>query len=345
MEKIKNYDVSADIIRIIAAFFVVLSHATDRFVLYTVLKKSLAWNIIYYFNTLSHVAVPLFIMLSGYLILRKEKIENIKIFYKRRFSRILLPFIFWTVVYTGYDISWDKTRLTAQYVLQRLWNGDLWHLYFLIVILELYLISPILMRLTESLSTKNKAILFWSLIAFSILCSLLNIYNIDFKRSSLTMFIPYISIFYAGAYLREVSIRKKYIPILLAIYFILPAIANHIGNGVLGAFIVLNYSPTLLPMTLSLFLVLKNIRQSFKKQFLSGYAQKIIAFAASTTFGIFLVHALVLDKVFSYFHLLPWEIHAPLVFYACLPAILTFVISFFVVIVIRRIPYGKSIVG
>jgi surface polysaccharide O-acyltransferase-like enzyme len=345
MEKIKNYDVSADIIRIIAAFFVVLSHATDRFVLYTVLKQSLAWNIIYYLNTLSHVAVPLFIMLSGYLLLRKGKFRNIKLFYKRRLSRILLPFIFWVTIYTGFDINWDKTRLTAQYILQRLWNGDLWHLYFLVVILELYLISPILMRIIENLNKKGKTILFWSLLGFSVCCSLLNIYNIDFKRNSLTMFIPYISIFYAGAYLRGVNIRKKFIPVLLAIFLILPTFANYIGNGVLGAFIVLNYSPTLLPMTLCLFLALKNIEQFLKKQLLTIRNLKIISFIASTTFGIFLAHTLVLDKVFSYFHLLPWEIHAPLVFYACLPAVLTFTISFLVVLIIRRLPYGKYIIG
>jgi hypothetical protein len=159
------------------------------------------------------------------------------------------------------------------------------------------------------------------------------------------MFIPYVGIFYAGTYLREVSIRKKFIPILLAIYFILPVISNYIGNGVLGAFIVLNYSPTLLPMTLSLFLVLKNIRLFFKEQLLSKRYLRIISFMASTTFGTFLVHTLVLDKVFSYFHLLPWEIHAPLVFYACLPAILTFAVSFLVVVIIGRIPYGKYIIG
>jgi surface polysaccharide O-acyltransferase-like enzyme len=340
MNKIKNYDISADVIRIIAAFLVVLSHATDRFVLYTVLKNSFAWNIVYYLNTLSHVAVPLFILLSGYLLLRPEKFEDIKVFYKRRFSRVLLPFIFWLGVYTGFDISWDSSRLTWQYVQQRLWNGDVWHLYFLIIILELYLISPLIMRLTGKINQKSKTILFWSLLAFAVFCSLLNIYNIDFKRYSLIMFIPYIGIFYAGAYLRNVEIKKKFIPFMLAIYFLFPLITNNIGNGVLGAYIVLNYSPTLLPMTLSLFLVFKNIRNFFK-----GFSAKVIGFIAPTTFGIFLIHALVLDRVFVYFHLFPWEIHAPLIFYACLPAVLTFIISFVIIVVIRRVPYGKYIVG
>jgi len=331
--------------RIIAVFFVILSHTTDRFVIYTNLKESVSWNIIYYLNTVSHVAVPLFIMLSGYLLLRKDKLKNIKLFYKRRFSRILLPFIFWVIVYAGFDINWDITRLTTQYLQERLWNGDLWHLYFLVIILELYVISPIIMRLTETMSNKNKAILFWSLLMFSISCSLLNIYNIDFKRNSLTMFIPYIGIFYAGAYLSKVNIQKKLTFILLAIYFFLPVVTNRIGQGILGTFIVLNYSPTLLPMTLCLFLALKNFHQFFGKKLLSGYIPKIIAFTASTTFGIFLVHVLILDKVFSYFHLYPWQIHAPLVFYACLPAILTFLISFIIVVLLKKIPYLKYLVG
>ena len=328
--------------RVLAAFLVVLGHTTDRFVLYTTLKNSFAWNIVYYFNTLSHVAVPLFIMLSGYLLLHKEKFENINTFYKRRFSRILLPFIFWVTFYTGFDINWDKSRLTWQYIQQRLWNGDLWHLYFLVIILELYLISPLIMWLTEKMTQKNKTVLFWSLLAFGVFCSLLNIYNIDFKRNSLTMFIPYIGIFYAGAFLRNIQIKKIFVSLLSAVYFLFPVIANYIGNGILGTYIVLNYGPAILPMTLSLFLVLKNFRDSFGKQ---PYFPKLIAFVSPTTFGIFLIHAFILDKVFYYFHLFPWQIHAPLIFYACLPAIITFIISFLIIVVIRRIPYGKYIVG
>lgn len=343
MKEINNRNTSIDIMRIIAAFFVILIHTTDTFVLYTPLKGSTAWNILYYLNTLSHVAVPIFIMLSGYLLLNEEKLKNIKLFFKKRFSKILLPFIFWLIIYIGYYIDWDKTRLTAQYF-KRFWNGDFWHLYFLVIILELYLITPILMHLTEKMEKKGKTILFWSLLGSSIFCSLLGIFNIDFKKNTLTMFIPYISIFYAGAYLRAVNVKRKLFPILLTILLLLPIITNYIGNGDLGSFIVINYSPTLLPMTLCFFLVFKNIGQFLNATY-SENISKIITFISSTTFGIYLIHALVLDKVFSYFHLYPWQIHAPLVFYACLPAIITFTISFLIIAAIRKIPYGKYLVG
>jgi surface polysaccharide O-acyltransferase-like enzyme len=336
-------DVSVDIIRILAAFLVVFSHATDRFVIYPALRHSLAWNIIYYLNTLSRIAVPLFIMLSGYLLLRKEKIKNTVDFYKRRLSRILSPFIFWAIIYAGFDISWDKTRLTLNYVLQRLWDGGgLWHLYFLVVILELYLIAPILMSVTGMMSKKNKTILFLLLIIFSIFCSLLKIYNIDFKQYSFTIFIPYIGIFYAGAYLRDINVKKILVPILLAIYFLFGFITNKAGGGILGTFIVLNYSPTILPMTICLFLTLKDIIRFSGNRLLFS---KIIVFMSSATFGIFLIHPIILDNVFYFLHLYPWQIHAPLVFYASLPAILTFLISFFIISIIRNIPFGKYLVG
>jgi surface polysaccharide O-acyltransferase-like enzyme len=142
MNKVKNYNISADIIRIIAAFFVVFSHSTDVFVLWTMLKGSISWEIVYYLNTLSRVAVPLFVILSGHLVLSKEKTTNIREFYKRRFSRILIPFLVWLIIYYGWAIYWDQIRLTPQYILQTLWSANIWHLYFLIIILELYILAP-----------------------------------------------------------------------------------------------------------------------------------------------------------------------------------------------------------
>lgn len=345
MTRIKNYDISADIIRIIAIFFVVFSHTTDRFVLYTTLKGSVSWKIVYYLNTLSHVAVPLFIILSGYLLLKKEKTNNVKLFYKRRLLKILSPFLIWLCIYFGYSVDWNLARLTPQYIFINLWHADIWHLYFIIIIIELYIIAPFLVKFAETKNKKKQTILFCVLIAIGIFFSLLDIFHIDVRRIVLTMFIPYIGIFYAGAYLRLVRLKKLMVFITLAAYFILPIVTNLIANGDIGSFIVFNYSPTLLPMTICLFLSLKNVNQFFGQKLKSKSFEKIIAFIASTTFGIFFVHLIVLDKVFSYFHLLPWQISSPIVFNACLPAFITFIISFIIVTIIKRFPYGKYLVG
>lgn len=341
----KKYSISADIIRILATYLVVLSHTTDRFVLYTPLKSGFSWSIVYYMHTFSHIAVPLFILLSGYLLLYKEKTQNIKIFYKRRLLRIFLPLIVWLGIYYGYSIDWNITRFSLQNLAIALWHGDIWHLYFLIIILELYLIAPTLARFIETRSRKKQTILFGLLISISVFCSLLNIVNIDVRRTSLTMFIPYIGIFYAGAYLRSIPVSKTQTAIFGLAFLILVQVTNFIAKGNGTSFIVFNYSPTVLTMTFCLFLALKDIHQFFPKKLLSVTFAKIVKLVSSTTLGIFLLHLLVLEKVYIYFHLYPWEIHTPIIFFALLPSTITFFICFVVIASIRRIPFVKYITG
>lgn len=341
----KKYNISADFLRILAAFFVIFSHSTDRFVLYTVLKGSTAWNVIYYMNTLSRVAVPIFVILSGYLLLNKDKIQTVKAFYYRRFSRVLYPFIIWLIIYYGWTVYWDQRKLTFDFIMQTLWHGDLWHLYFLVIILELYLITPLLEHFNATKNRKKQTLLFWSLLALSVLCSILVVFHIDVKNTSLTMFIPYIGIFYAGYYLRDVKITKIKAGVCFTLYFLLAFITNYIAKGDMNSFIVFNTSLTLLPMTIFLFLGFKNIHQLFNGEKVSEQLTKIIVFTGRSTFGIYLLHFLVLDLVLKYFHLLPWELHAPLILYACLPAIITFVISFAIIAPLRLLPYAKYVVG
>jgi surface polysaccharide O-acyltransferase-like enzyme len=287
--------------------------------------------------------LPLFVMLSGYLLLHKEKTKHIKLFYKRRFSRIAIPFLVWLSIYYGLDMYWGR-GFNPFFIITTLWHADIWHLYFIILILELYLLAPFFLRFIESINKNQRTLLFWFLLGISIFCSLLNIVHIDLRKTSLTLFIPYIGFFYAGAYLRNVHVKKWLAVILFCVYLLLPLITNKIADGDLGSFIVFYYSPTLLPMTICLFLVLKNFDRFFAILH-SPKIIKIIAYISSLTFGIFFIHFLVLEKVFAYFHLYPWQIHAPLIFYALLPAILTFIISFILIALIKKMPWGKYFCG
>jgi len=78
----KKYFINADILRIFAGLAVVLIHVTDPFLIYPPYWGigGLQFLILSLLNTASRVCVPLFIMLSGYLLLRPEKIFNLKIF-------------------------------------------------------------------------------------------------------------------------------------------------------------------------------------------------------------------------------------------------------------------------
>jgi surface polysaccharide O-acyltransferase-like enzyme len=53
-----------------------------------------------FWNSLTRPAVPLFVMLSGYLLLGKD--YPLPDFLKRRFSRVVIPAIFWMLIYCFY---------------------------------------------------------------------------------------------------------------------------------------------------------------------------------------------------------------------------------------------------
>ncbi|HEV2339420.1 MAG TPA: acyltransferase family protein [Patescibacteria group bacterium] len=340
MEK-KQYTLSADIIRILAAFFVVFSHSTDMFVLWPTLKGDMSWYIIYYLNTLSRVAVPVFVLLSGFLILRKEKTTDKKQFLKRRFSRIFLPLVIWTIVYFWWDAFWGHQIITPQYILASIWFVNLRHLYFLVIILELYLVAPFLVTCMATASRRAQAWLLFGLIMVSLLCAVwanLPAYHFDVTGNIITIFIPYLSYFFAGGYFRSIHISGKVAFLLGICYLLLGFITNDIARGNMSAFIVFNYSPTLFPMSLFFFLALKDIAFSVKYK-------PYILFIASTTFGIYLLHYLMLDLVKTYFHLWPWQLHKPLALFALLPSLITFTVTFLIVAIGKKLPGAKYIFG
>jgi len=56
------------------------------------------------YNSLSKPSVPLFVMLTGALLLMPEKVgEPLSVFFKKRLNRIGLPFLFWGVVYFAWS--------------------------------------------------------------------------------------------------------------------------------------------------------------------------------------------------------------------------------------------------
>lgn len=96
-----------------------------------------------WWNALGRPAVPLFVMLSGFLLLRKD--YKLDVFLKRRFSRIVVPALFWMCIYLLYDFIAKGEPSTWWGALKILISGPVhYHLWFIYLIIGLYLIYPIL---------------------------------------------------------------------------------------------------------------------------------------------------------------------------------------------------------
>ena len=102
--KNSNYQYEMDVLRVLACFLVVWQHVTEC---YYILPgfENVSYSdkaIVSWINSLTPIEVPLFVMISGYLLLPMN--TGASEFFKRRVVRVLLPFIVWCVIYALYYV-------------------------------------------------------------------------------------------------------------------------------------------------------------------------------------------------------------------------------------------------
>ena len=205
-----NYPV--DLIRTIAIIMVILVHASffpykiPGEITPTVLVN---WFTADIFGAIGYLGVPLFVMLSGALLLDPAKAdEPMGVFFKKRFNRIGLPLIFWTVVYFIWSFNvWGKP-ITLLNIGQGLISGSYPILWFLYLLVGLYLVTPILRTLVKYIDRKKFRFLLaiWFLGTFSI--SLVRTFT-DFNYNPLMFVITdWVGFFLLGIYLTKTKIHS-----------------------------------------------------------------------------------------------------------------------------------------
>jgi len=138
-----------DFLRAIAAISIIAIHVTARF----------AFNSrgAYFWNQAMRYAVPMFIIISGLLLLYTDmdskKLNYFGFLYKR-LKKILIPYILWTVAYIIYNQRHDligiwaaKQDFLADLCRCLLFGTGGAHLYFIAIIIQLYLLYPLLRML------------------------------------------------------------------------------------------------------------------------------------------------------------------------------------------------------
>ena len=100
-------NISVDVIRTVAIVLVIFLHATaDLTVPQMDQFEIIRWTTNDVYQSIGRICVPLFVMLSGALLLRPEKHDTIGSFFKKRWARIGLPWIFWGAAYFAW-IFWS----------------------------------------------------------------------------------------------------------------------------------------------------------------------------------------------------------------------------------------------
>ena len=282
-----------DILRTIAAYAVIFVHVTAiAYTLYS--KDSYQLFAVTMLNRTLKFTTPVFIFLGGVMvnIKHRNKPMNVPVFFTDRFKRILVPYIFFSLLYmlahfVGLGDTYDLFD-----VLKKLALGTAkYHLYFIIIITQLYVLTPLAIKLKN---TSYKPII----LIITFIINMLAVMYLVFPYSD-RVFIKYLFPYLTGLlYGADILswFRHKWVNYL--------AIVTTLSLGAIYAMTF--YFQTIGTKTYSLdfqiliwffytnlciFGLMALVRQLEKNQ-------KFVTFAMKTTgysFFIYLIHPLVLD--------------------------------------------------
>lgn len=150
----KKRDVYIDTLRIFACLMVIFNHTNERG-FYRYVSDTIG-GVKWWMNLIPSIicksAVPLFFMISGSLLLRKN--ENIKNTYKR-IPKILIDLVFFSFLYFGFDTWSSSGTISSLEILKNMATSNYWHLWYLYAYFALIITLPILREMVKGLQVKS----------------------------------------------------------------------------------------------------------------------------------------------------------------------------------------------
>lgn len=356
MHKSSSYIFSADVIRVLAILGVVAIHTTNAIYTRPDFFGGSVWWIAVLLDSLSRISIPLFIMLSGYLLLNKE--ETFEKSLKRTWTRILLPLLAWTLIYMLWNDGHPTLKTVNLSFFSRLFSVNDFDLYFLIIILGLYCILPLLRAFIRTAPwSSQKNLLIFTLLAGIGTAAGQYLFQ-QCSANIFTMWVPYMGLFFAGYLLGNASQNSKRTFSLLAVYllglmitmgmnymyyYFLPRGIDFLdGPFCLSQYADYYLSINVVIMSLSAFVLLLHFRYLAIKDTLIG---KLVTSIARASFGIYLVHLIIVDYIETDLHLTVDHAHMPLLLYLLGTWLITFIVSYLISWLILKISVLKWLLG
>ncbi len=179
-----TYHVAIDLLRVLAILGVILIHTTTLSLNvsgYHVEKT--AWSL--FLNQTARFAVPLFFLISGFVLELnyKEKV-NYATYFKKRASKIIIPYFFWTAFYFVVINKFPLSDLLSFSFAKNILLGIAsYQLYFIPTLIIFYLLFPIFHKALPLLSKK---IIFFPLVLIQII-----ILAVDYYILNLPVITPF----------------------------------------------------------------------------------------------------------------------------------------------------------
>lgn len=328
LSKERGFSVPVDVIRTVAIVGVILLHsANDLTSQQMSWFEIVRWNTVTVYQSIGRLGVPLFLLLTGALLLQPSKLtEPIGVFFKKRVARIGLPFIFWGAIYFAWDFlvvnKINNQPITTNSIIQGVLTGPYYQFWYLYLLLGLYLITPIL-RVVMAHASRDliKYILILWFLGAAIVPTIALVTSLHLDTNVLTI-TGYVGYFILGAYLLTVQISRSKLALYTAVGVTLTAIGTYVIAATVGGtemyFFQGYLSPTLIFAAASLFLLLIVVQSPpstqafavpsatenyFKPKEICAESpceskgRKLLRLISANTLALYLFHVMVLETI------------------------------------------------
>ncbi len=310
------------------------------------------WGASAVYNAISRSCVPMFLMLSGALLLQPTKLnEPITVFLKKRVLRVGLAFVFWSAVYFTWDALVFGETISADYVVRTLLaDGPHYQFWYIYAIIGLYLATPILRTIVAN---GDRKILRYLTILWFIAASALPVFRlVTGLNVNGTLFVlsGWIGYFMLGAYLINVKVPTRTLLVALAAGFSFTLFGAWLMlypfAPVKQAWFFMDFlAPNVVVYSVAMFLLLKTRPMNWPGED-HPHLSRFVHAVSQNTLPIFFFHALVLETLEKGYLGYPLSLTVVNPAYEIpFAAVICFFLTVGLVLVMKRVPILKTLIG
>lgn len=342
-----------DLVRTVAIVLVILLHAsTESYANVDLMSPQNVqiWAASNFYDSIARVCIPLFVMLAGALLLQPSKAdEPLRQFYKKRWDRLGLPFIFWALIYFAWATLVHGKPLTLQSVTQGVLTGPYYQFWFLYLLFGLYLITPLL---RVAIKYVSRHILKYTLAVWFVgtaVMPLLTLFGSYYLNANFFIFTDWIGYYVLGVYLTTANVKRALLYVGLVGGLLWTIAGSYLIVATLGEkfsqFFYDGFSINMIVASASLFMLMLTVSpQTLQAKYPRG--NRILRTISANTLPIFLLHVIILESLqYGYFGF-TLGITSMNPFIAIpLSTGLTLLICLAVIVPLKQIPYVKKLIG
>lgn len=357
MDKKPTYIFAVDVIRVIAIIGVVIIHTVNAVYTRADFFGGITWWVSIILDSISRISIPLFIMLSGYLLLRKD--ETLEQSLKRIWSRILIPFFFWVPFYFWYGGGLPSITFIKIGILQNIFASNVFHLYFLVILIGLYFVAPMIRAYLRSVAVSSHDYLMKVLVIGGVIQIALEfIFQSCAAENFFTRWIPYTGFFVAGYVLgnKTNTFKKYWLFVIFSVGFAITLGLNYLhyffvrqkynfldAPGCLSYYSDHYVSLNVVVMSLCVFTLLFHASYEWMQN--NKIVTKIVVSIARASFGIYLVHPFINRFLEMQFRFAVDISPLPIAVIITLKLFLVFIFSYLLTVFCSQIPMVRRIFG